>query len=199
MAGQEWQAASGGPWLSSCETSRTLGWTRPWSSRPSVTTQGLSQALSGMRQRIHAVRALGVVTEGKSGIQALCGKGSAKDLASDAVVTVCYCSPRSIAAKCGMVGLDRYGAPTRRTMCHSAVIALYGRTPREGTAGHVASRRGLERNHTARRPPRGTHQGPRAAGRWSGGWSRSGPWCDARKRRLGRNTLAMPGSRTGAR
>ena len=30
-----------------------------------------------------------------------------------------------------------------RTKCRSAVIALFGRTPREGTAGHVASRRGL--------------------------------------------------------
>ena len=31
--------------------------------------------------------------------------------------------------------------------------------PREGTAGHVASRRGLDRIHTARRPPRGTPRG----------------------------------------
>ena len=30
-------------------------------------------------------------------------------------------------------------------MCRSAVIALFGRTPREGTAGHVATRRGLDR------------------------------------------------------
>ena len=33
-----------------------------------------------------------------------------------------------------------------RTKCRSAVIALFGRTPREGTVGHVASRRGLDRN-----------------------------------------------------
>ena len=30
-------------------------------------------------------------------------------------------------------------------MCRSAVIALHGRTPRQGTAGHVATRRGLDR------------------------------------------------------
>ena len=35
-------------------------------------------------------------------------------------------------------------------MCRSAVIALYGRTPRRGTAGHVATRRGLDSNQCGR-------------------------------------------------
>ena len=53
-------------------------------------------------------------------------------------------------------------------MCRSAVIALHGRTPRQGTAGHVATRRGLDRTMRPGRPPRGPLGGSRAAGRWPG-------------------------------
>ena len=59
-------------------------------------------------------------------------------------------------------------------MCRSAVIALYGRTPRGGTAGHVASRRGLDRTDTARRPlggPLGA-AGSRAVARHGAGLDR---------------------------
>ena len=63
------------------------------------------------------------------------------------------------AALCSMVGFGRYEAAERRTKCRTAVIAVYGRTPRGGTAGHVATRRGLDRIHTARRPPRGPLRG----------------------------------------
>lgn len=63
------------------------------------------------------------------------------------------------AALCSMVGFGRYEDAERRTKCRTAVIAVYGRTPRGGTAGHVATRRGLDRIHTARRPPRGFPEG----------------------------------------
>ena len=55
-----------------------------------------------------------------------------------------------------MVGLEPTFAADTAAMCHGAVMALYfGRTPRGGTAGHVASRRGLDPDDTARRPLRG--------------------------------------------
>ncbi len=39
----------------------------------------------------------GVVTGGKSGLQALCGKGSAKHAVNAAVMTACYSRPQSLA------------------------------------------------------------------------------------------------------
>ena len=59
-----------------------------------------------------------------------------------------------------LVGLVPTFAADTAAMCHSAVMALsFGRTPREGTAGHVASRRGLDPDETARRPLRGLGRG----------------------------------------
>ena len=77
--------------------------------------------------------------------------------------------------------------------CRSAVIALFGRTPREGTAGHVATRRGLDpamRPGGRRADPLGT-AGSRAVARWL---SRPGPRRDATRRAHGPNTHAMPGA-----
>ena len=77
--------------------------------------------------------------------------------------------------------------------CRSAVVALFGRTPREGTAGHVARRRGLDRSMRPggrRADPLGT-AGSRAVARWQ---SRPGPRRDATRRAHGPNTHAMPGA-----
>ena len=82
----------------------------------------------------------------------------------------------------------------RRTMCRSAVIALFGRTPREGTGGHVATRRGLDRINAAGRPPRGPLRGIAGSRAVARRWSRPGPRRDATRRRLGPNTPAMPGA-----
>ena len=54
-------------------------------------------------------------------------------------------------------------------MCRSAVIALYGRTPREGTGGHVALRRGLPESMRPGGRRADLAGGSRAAGRWPGG------------------------------
>ena len=79
-------------------------------------------------------------------------------------------------------------------MCRSAVIALFGRTPREGTGGHVATRRGLDRINAAGRPPRGPLRGTAGSRAVARCWSRPGPRRDATRRRLGPNTPAMPGA-----
>ena len=49
----------------------------------------LSQEVSGMNLGVDAVRAMGVVTEGLSGIQASSGKEFTKHLGSAALVTRC--------------------------------------------------------------------------------------------------------------
>ena len=54
-------------------------------------------------------------------------------------------------------------------MCRSAVIALFGRTPREGTAGHVAKRRGLDQFMRPGGRRTDLFGGSRAAGRRPGG------------------------------
>ncbi len=93
-----------------------------------------------------------------------------------------------------MVGLAPTFAADTAAMCRSAVMALsFGRTPREGTAGHVASRRGLDqlKRPGGRRADSDETAGSRAMARRT---SRPGPWRDAKRRRLGPNTPAMPRS-----
>ena len=61
---------------------------------PSVTTPGLSRDVSGTRPGLRSVRDPGVVTEGKSGVQANGGKGFAKKNRDVRVVKLCYGRPR---------------------------------------------------------------------------------------------------------
>ena len=154
-----------GPWRSRCGTKRGTA--------ASVGFHGDGNNVLPLRSKLPAAchypmggpcgdvpdRGRGVVTGGGSGVQALGGKGSAKHAARDGLVPGWYGARRSSAALCSMVGSRPIWPPERRTTCRGAVIALYGRTPRDGTAGHVAARRGLDRIHTARRPPRGSREG----------------------------------------
>ena len=136
----------------------------------------------------------GVVTGGKSGIQASRGKGSAKSFPRAVFVPACYGAPRSQCWRpCQHLGPTGRHPAERRTTCRRAVIALHGRTPRQGTAGHVATRRGLDRimRPGGRRADLSEAAGSRAVARC---WSRSGPRRDATRRRLGPNTPAMPGA-----
>ena len=64
----------------------------------------LLQDVSGMRPPVDAERGLGVVTEGKSGLQASGGKGSTKDFCSVAFVTRCYSPLRTLLLKQLAVG-----------------------------------------------------------------------------------------------
>ena len=70
--------------------------------------------------------------------------------------------------------------------CRSAVIALFGRTPREGTAGHVATRRGLDptmRPGGRRADPLGTAGSRAVARRTEPAWTaarrdEAGAWAE---------------------
>ena len=109
-----------------------------------------------------------------------------------------------------MVGLEPTFAADTAAMCHGAVMALYfGRTPRGGTAGHVASRRGLDPDDTVRRPLRGPRRdrgqpgdGPAEEPAWTvarreEAEARAEHPCHAGKRpgTRGRRVAPKPGSR----
>ena len=137
----------------------------------------------------------GVVTGGGTGIRASGGGGPAKRFSRAVFVRACYGAPRS---RCwrpspasrpeGPTSPPEGGhVPRRRNG------AAFGRTPREGTAGHVATRRGLDRSMRPggrRADPLGT-AGSRAVARWL---SRPGPRRYAMRRAHGPNTHAMPGA-----
>ena len=83
----------------------------------------------GFRLRVEASAAIGVVTEGKSGIQANSGKGFAKHFVDAGVMTGWYSAPHSLAAngwRCRTKGPACEGAEGRPT-CPAAAARHRGR------------------------------------------------------------------------